>query len=45
MLLRRLELAVQPTCHTVGFQRIVTIAIETLERARTFAAGWQRQNH
>jgi hypothetical protein len=45
MLLRRLKLALQPACRTIGFQRVVAVTIETLERARTSAAGWQRQNH
>ena len=45
MLPRRLKLALQPAFRTTGFQRVVAVTIETLESARTSAAGWQRQNH
>jgi hypothetical protein len=40
-----MQFALQPARRAVSFQRVVAVAIETLERARTSAAEWQRQNH
>ena len=41
-LLGRLQLTVEPAYHAVGFEGIRPVAIETLERAPTFAARRQR---
>jgi hypothetical protein len=38
------QLTLQPADHLIGFDRIGAVAFKTLEHARTFAAGRQRQN-
>jgi hypothetical protein len=40
----RLKFALQPAYYLICFKGIGAVAIETLERARTFAAWRQRQN-
>jgi hypothetical protein len=39
---RRLQLALEPSHHSLGFQGIGPVTVKTLERARTFAVGKQR---
>jgi hypothetical protein len=44
VLLRRLEFALQPPRHAVGFQRVLAVTIEALERAQTFPPGGRFKN-
>jgi hypothetical protein len=44
VLLRRLQLTLEPTQHSFSPQRIGQVALKAFENARTFAAGRQRQN-
>jgi hypothetical protein len=41
---RRLKLALKPASHIFGVERVGTVAIETLELTRSFAAKRQRKD-